>query len=175
PGARREALDRRMEQRRLRDRQLAGADHAEDDAVERVVRAADEQQAAECEERHDAHAADRPADEREDAGDPEQEQPPLQHIAGGDQRWGSGRGPSESPFGGSSSSSRPRGGQSSFCGASQRLEQWSEAMFWRGTRMCPFSSMWATSSTKQYAVSTPSWYSPPKSATSTCSPLYLLV
>ena len=35
----------------------------------------------------------------------------------------------------------------SFCGASQRLEQWSEAMFWSGTRMCPLSSMCATSST----------------------------
>ena len=55
-----------------------------------------------------------------------------------------------------SSSVSPRGGQSG-SGASQRLEQWSEAMFCRGTRMWPFSSMCATSSTKQYAVSTPSW------------------
>ena len=41
--------------------------------------------------------------------------------------------------------------------------------------MWPFSSMWGTSSIEQYAVSTPSWYSPPKSATSICSPLYLFV
>ncbi len=40
----------------------------------------------------------------------------------------------------------PRGGQSG-SGASQRLEQWSEAMFWSGMRMWPFSSMCATSST----------------------------
>src|SRR5205823_12500812 len=45
-----------------------------------------------------------------------------------------------------SSSARPCGGQSG-SGASQRLEQWSEAMFCSGIRMCPFSSMWATSST----------------------------
>ena len=44
-----------------------------------------------------------------------------------------------------SSSASPRGGQSG-SGASQRLEQWREAMFWSGIRMCPFSSMWATSS-----------------------------
>ena len=35
---------------------------------------------------------------------------------------------------------RPRGGQSG-SGASQRLEQWRDAMFWSGTRMWPFSSM----------------------------------
>ena len=70
--------------------------------------------------------------------------------------------------------SSPRGGQSG-SGASQRLEQCSDATFWSGTRMCPLSSMWGTSSIEQYAVSTPSWYSPPNSASSTCSPLYLLV
>ena len=57
--------------------------------------------------------------------------------------YGSSGSPSLRP----SSSSSPRGGQSSFCGASQRLEQWSEAMFCSGTRMWPFSSMCATSST----------------------------
>ena len=50
----------------------------------------------------------------------------------------------------------PRGGQSG-SGASQRLVQWRDAMFWRGIRMWPFSSMCATSSTAQYAVRTPSW------------------
>ena len=49
---------------------------------------------------------------------------------------------------GCSSSSNPRGGQSG-SGASQRLEQWSEAMFWSGIRMCPFSSRCATSSSRQ--------------------------
>ena len=39
-----------------------------------------------------------------------------------------------------SSSARPCGGQSG-SGASQRLEQWREAMFCSGIRMCPFSSM----------------------------------
>ena len=45
-----------------------------------------------------------------------------------------------------SSSASPCGGQSG-SGASQRLEQWSDAMFWSGMRMCPLSSIWATSST----------------------------
>ena len=45
-----------------------------------------------------------------------------------------------------SSSARARGGQSG-SGASQRLEQWREATFWSGIRMCPFSSTCATSST----------------------------
>ena len=40
----------------------------------------------------------------------------------------------------------PCGGQSG-SGASQRLEQWSDATFCSGIRMWPLSSMWATSST----------------------------
>src|SRR5204862_7326863 len=118
----------------------------EHDAVEGPIRAADEQERAEDEDRHQPHAADPPADEREQTGDAEKQEPRLQDVAGRNQRSGPGSPPSAPP-GGPSSSSRPRGGQSSFCGASQRLEQWREAMFWSGTRMWPFSSMWATSST----------------------------
>jgi hypothetical protein len=57
-------------------------------------------------------------------------------------------GPSSSPsLSSRSSSNRPRGGQSS-C-ASQRLVQCRLATFCSGTRMCPFSSTWATSSIRQ--------------------------
>ena len=82
PGARREPLDRRVEERRLRDRQLARADHPEHDPVERPVRAADEQQPREDEEREDADAAERPADEREHAADADQQEPRLERCSG---------------------------------------------------------------------------------------------
>src|SRR5205085_2360218 len=141
-SARCEPLDRRRQERRLGERQLACANHAEHDAVERPVAAADEQQRGKHEDVEQPDAVDRPADERECAGDAEEEQPRLRQIANGDEPHYVSSG-SPRP----SSSSRPRGGQSSFCGASQRLEQWSEAMFCNGTRMWPFSSMWATSST----------------------------
>ena len=48
-------------------------------------------------------------------------------------------------------------------------------MFCKGMRMWPLSSTWGMPSTAQYAVRVPSWYSPPKSSSSTCSPLYLFV
>src|SRR5581483_8902921 len=80
-GARREPLDRRMEQRRLGDEQLARAHHPEHDAIERPVRAADEQQPAEDEDREQPQAADTPADEREHAADCEEEEPRLRDVA----------------------------------------------------------------------------------------------
>ena len=69
-GARREPLDRRVEERRLADRHLSRADHPERDAVERPVRAErDEEQRAEDEDREPAHAVEQPADERDHAGE----------------------------------------------------------------------------------------------------------
>ena len=98
--------------------------------------------------REQPHAADRPADEREHAADADEQEPRLDDVAEGDEAaHGSSSGSSGSLPPEPSSSSSPRGGQSSFGCASQRLEQWSDAMFCSGTRMCPFSSMWATSST----------------------------
>ena len=99
-----------MQQWRLGDRQLACVDHAEHGAVERPVGAADEQHGGEHEDRQQADPADRPADECEEAADPDQEQPGLHDVARCDQRATQPSSGSPRP----SSSSRPRGGQSSF-------------------------------------------------------------
>src|SRR5207302_10766216 len=106
-----------------------------------------EEQRAEEEDREQPVAVERPAEKRERAAHDDEQRPGLQDVAEREHR---------AQVSSSRSSSSPRGGQSG-SGASQRLEQWSEAMFCSGIRMCPFSSMWATSSTRQYAVSTPSW------------------
>jgi len=80
-----EPLDGRVQKRRLADRQLARADHPEHDAVERPVRADDEQQAGEDEDREDAEPAELPAHEREHAADTGEQQPGLEDVAGGDE------------------------------------------------------------------------------------------
>src|SRR5262249_30257894 len=116
-------------------------------------------------------AAEPPAHEAHGERRHREEEPRLEDVSGD---GGAPAHYASSSRSSASSSASPCGGQSG-SGASQRLEQCREAMFCSGIRMCHFSSMWATSPTYQYAVSTPSWYSPPNRAISTCSPLYLLV
>jgi hypothetical protein len=118
-----EPLDRRMQQRRLRDRKLPRAHHAEHDAIERPVRADDEQQRAEDEDRQKPHAVERPADEREQSAHTGQQDPRLHDVAHGDEAAHYASSESGPPPFEPSSSSSPRGGQSSFACASQRLEQ----------------------------------------------------
>ena len=141
-GPQREPLDRRVERRRLAGKQLPRPDHPHRDPVGVPVRADAEQQAAEDEDRCDPVAAQPPAER------PERRRADAEQDAHALRRCGSpARRPRIYPRRRSrSSSASPRGGQSG-SGASQRLEQWREAMFWSGIRMCPFSSMCATSST----------------------------
>src|SRR5262249_24657945 len=143
PGARGEPLDGRVHRRGLRARQLAGADHPERDPVDIEVAGAGQEERAEEEDRKQPVVPREQGHDPEHRADAEEKQPRLEDVSDAQERAAHVYGSSEP-----SSSARPRGGQSG-SGASQRLEQWSEAMFCSGTRMWPFSSMCGTSSTMQ--------------------------
>ena len=63
------------------ERKLSRPEHPEHDAVEGPVRAGREQERAEDEDRGEPYAAERPADEPEQAGEREDEQPRLDDVA----------------------------------------------------------------------------------------------
>ena len=117
---------------------LLRADHPHHDPVRVPVRRDGGEQCAEHDRREQPVPAGDPTEQSEQRADRSEEQPDLQQVPGGRERFTIY--PSSSR-----SSPSPLGGQSG-SGASQRLEQWSEAMFCSGIRMWLFSSMWATSS-----------------------------
>ena len=90
PRSQRELLHGRLELRRLAGQQLAGSDHAQDDAVGVPVRAEADEQTAEAEHQRDSKTADPPAERPQRGAKTDQERPGFQDVAerrpGGSQR-----------------------------------------------------------------------------------------
>ena len=123
-----DAIGRRAQERVLGERERPRVEHAEQRPVAEPVDGDRGAEGAEREQRRAPFAADQPADAgRERREEPDQDEG-LEEV----RRDPAAHYPSSSRS--SPSLSSPRGGQSG-SGASQRLEQCSDATFWSGTRM----------------------------------------
>ena len=180
PGSRGEPLDRRVEQRaprraRTRARRPSRARRGRRTSTRRPRRAATQKR-----EQRRRRARRRAASRRRRraAASSRDEQPGLEDVARDRDAHAAAvslRRPRRRAVVLRSSSSSPRGGQSGSRRVAAARAVEATRRSGAGSRMCPFSSTCGDVLDEQYAVSTPSWYSPPKSATSTCSPLYLFV
>ena len=144
---RRQCIDGRSQDRILRERVLASAEHSEQSPVGVCI----DRERGEGAQKTKIDAVREPpsAHDGAEAGRHDQRQQPcLRQVAS--------RGEPQHPVRRRrrrGRRGRPRPGRAAAVrlGRSQRLEQWSEATFCSGTRMWPFSSMWGTSSIEQYA------------------------